>query len=177
MDVLTYLGEIRMFAGSTPPGGWLLCDGKLYKASDYEMLFSRIGSIYGGDGFSTFAVPNLCGRGPVAVGAGVDTPNLYLGQPAGTEAVGLNSDNIPAHNHPVNGTTAATLLPSPANNLLGTFSSGNGYVTRKSDTPIVNMNNLSVSNTGTGVTVPVVQPYVAVNYIIATDGSSIPPSH
>lgn len=176
MDVLTYVGEIRMFAGSKPPGGWLLCDGTIYSISDQERLFTSIGTYYGGDGVSTFAVPNLCGRVPVNIGAGPGTPSLRLSELAGSETVGIALPNLPAHNHPVNGTTATAAAQSPGGNLLGTFASGNAYVTRATDTPIVAMNDASISNTGTGVSAPIVQPYVAVNYIIATDGRFTPPS-
>ena len=175
MDVLTYVSEIRMFAGSNPPGGWLLCDGTLYNVWDYDRLFTSIGSTYGGDWASTFAVPNLCGRVPVNTGAGTDTPGLGLGQPAGTETVSITLANLPAHNHPVNGTTAIAAAQSPGNNLLGTFAAGSAYFTKAADTPIVTMNNLSISNTGTGASPSILQPYVGVNYIIATDGLMTPP--
>src|SRR3954464_12755096 len=89
-----YVGDIRMFAGNFAPRGWMLCNGQLLAISEYETLFNLIGTTYGGDGQSTFALPDLQGRIPVHQGAG-----YVMGQAAGVESVTLLTTQIPAHNH------------------------------------------------------------------------------
>ena len=89
-----FVGEIRMFAGNFNPNGWMLCQGQLLPISEYETLFNLIGTTYGGDGQSTFALPDLQSRVPIHVG-----PGFALGQSGGTESVTLTTSQIPAHNH------------------------------------------------------------------------------
>ena len=89
-----YVGEIRIFAGNFAPAGWMLCQGQLLPISEYETLFNLIGTTYGGDGQSTFALPNLSGRVPIHMGNGFVT-----GQMAGEETVTLTVQQIPTHNH------------------------------------------------------------------------------
>jgi len=101
-----FIGEIRMFAGNFAPAGWAMCDGQLIPISENDALFNLIGTTYGGDGQSTFALPNLQGRVAAHVG-----PGFALGQVQGTEAVTLNTNQLPAHSHPWPATT------NPAQNL------------------------------------------------------------
>jgi len=179
MNVLCYVGEIRMFAGKKPPEGWVLCDGSTYRPYDpnFERLFYAIGTYYGGDGTSSFQVPNLCGRAPLSYGPGPTALNLSLGQQAGAETVAVTSANLPAHNHAVNATTAPVAANSPSGNFLATFpTTTNGYAVRK-DTTTVNMSTQSVANTGGTAKVPVMQKYQVVSFIIATDGIFPPPTH
>lgn len=89
-----YVGEIRMFAGNFAPAGWMLCQGQLLAISEYETLFNLIGTIYGGDGQSTFALPDLRSRVPVHQG-----PGFTIGQMAGEESVTLTTQQIPSHSH------------------------------------------------------------------------------
>src|ERR1700716_3269284 len=100
-----YVGEIRMFGGNFAPVGWAFCDGALQAISDNDALFNLIGTTYGGDGQSTFALPNLQSRVPVHVG-----PGFALGQTGGVEAVTLSTNQLPSHAHLVLTTTG-----SPAN--------------------------------------------------------------
>src|SRR3954466_6035981 len=89
-----YIGEIRMFGGNFAPVGWLLCQGQLLPISQYDALFNLIGTTYGGDGQTTFALPNLASRMPMHQGSG-----FVLGQMAGVETVTLNRNQMPVHTH------------------------------------------------------------------------------
>src|SRR5215831_18455610 len=91
-----YVGEIRMFAGNFAPAGWMFCEGQLLPISEYETLFNLIGTTYGGDGQSTFALPDLRGRLPMHFGNG-----FTLAETGGVESVTLTVQQIPAHSHPV----------------------------------------------------------------------------
>src|SRR6202035_2370515 len=95
-----YVGEIRIFAGNFPPAGWMFCEGQLLPISEYETLFNLIGTTYGGDGQSTFALPDLRGRIPLHMGSG-----MTLADKSGVETVTLNTNQIPAHTHPFLATT------------------------------------------------------------------------
>src|SRR3954469_16308070 len=95
-----YVGEIRMFAGSFAPAGWMFCDGQLIPISENDTLFVVIGTTYGGDGQETFALPNLQGRVPLHQGAGSGLSNYQLGEAGGVEAVTLTTQQIPSHTHP-----------------------------------------------------------------------------
>src|SRR5271165_5323133 len=106
-----FVGEIRMFAGNFAPAGWAFCDGQLLSISQNETLFNLIGTTYGGDGQSTFALPNLQGRIPIHQGNG-----FVLAQSGGTETVTLNLNQIPAHTHPPQAGAAGGTSNSPAGN-------------------------------------------------------------
>lgn len=95
-----YVGEIRMFAGNFPPVGWMFCDGQLLPISENETLFQLIGTTYGGDGESTFALPNLQSRVPIHQGTFAGT-TFQLAEAAGTESVTLTTQQIPIHTHPM----------------------------------------------------------------------------
>src|ERR1700742_3869982 len=95
-----YVGEIRIFAGNFAPAGWMFCDGQLLPISENETLFNLIGTTYGGDGQSTFALPNLQGRFPIHQGTGGGGTS-QLAEMAGTETVTLSVQQIPSHAHPV----------------------------------------------------------------------------
>lgn len=114
-----YLGEIRMFAFGRTPNGWQQCDGSLLPISTYDALFALIGTTYGGDGQTTFAVPDLRGRAPIHQGAGPGLGNYAIGQTAGSETVTLTVPQLPAHAHAVAATGAAT-LSSPEGRRYGT---------------------------------------------------------
>src|SRR5215475_4447138 len=96
-----YVGEIRMFAGNFAPAGWMFCEGQLLPISEYETLFNLIGTTYGGDGQSTFALPDLRGRLPIHFGDG-----FILAETGGVEEITLTVQQIPAHSHPVLATNA-----------------------------------------------------------------------
>src|SRR3954463_10153969 len=94
-----YVGEIRMFGGNFDPVGWEFCDGRLLAIATYDTLFNLIGTTYGGDGQSTFAVPDLRGRAPIHQGQGPGLGNHIIGEMAGTEMETLTVQQIPAHSH------------------------------------------------------------------------------
>jgi len=94
-----YVGEIRMFAGNFPPVGWMFCDGNLLPISENETLFQLIGTTYGGDGQSTFALPNLQSRVPMHMGTGASGTSYSLAESGGVEQVTLTTQQIPIHNH------------------------------------------------------------------------------
>ena len=96
-----YVGEIRMFAGSFAPAGWALCQGQLLAISENDVLFQLIGTTYGGDGQSTFAVPDLQGRAPVHQGQGPGLQNYTIGEKAGVESVTVTQQQLPNHTHAI----------------------------------------------------------------------------
>jgi microcystin-dependent protein len=109
-----YVGEIRMFGFSRTPTGWLACDGSVLPISQYETLYTLIGTAYGGDGQSTFALPDLRGRVPIHQGTGRNLTPRTLGQIGGTEQVVLTSGQIPSHSHIVLASTQAATTGTPA---------------------------------------------------------------
>ncbi|TWQ48673.1 phage tail protein, partial [Xanthomonas vasicola] len=108
-----FIGEIRMFGFGRTPQGWQACDGSLLQISEYEPLYVLLGTAYGGNGSSTFAVPDLRGRLPIHQGQGPALSNYVLAQSAGTETVTLTSLQMPAHTHTAQATTAAATAPAP----------------------------------------------------------------
>jgi microcystin-dependent protein len=97
VDDTPFIGEIRMFAGAVPPSGWLFCEGQLLQISQYDAFYNLIGTTYGGDGQTTFALPDLRGRVPLHVGGGGS--GYLLGQLGGSEQVTLNVNQLPSHSH------------------------------------------------------------------------------
>jgi microcystin-dependent protein len=115
-----YVGEIRMFAGNFAPAGWELCAGQLMPISENETLFNLIGTTYGGDGQSTFGLPDLQGRVPVHMGQGPGISQTYqIGEETGVESVTLTTSQIPQHTHAMLASTAGGSSPNPEGNVLG----------------------------------------------------------
>src|SRR5438067_6013727 len=108
-----YVGEIRIFAGNFAPAGWMFCQGQLLPISENETLFNLIGTTYGGDGQSTFALPDLQSRVPIHQGNG-----FTLAETGGVESVTLTVNQIPAHSHPLVGTTTIATATGPGGNIL-----------------------------------------------------------
>src|SRR4051812_27158684 len=108
-----YVGEIRMFGGNFNPSGWMFCDGALLPISEFETLFNLIGTTYGGDGQSTFALPDLRGRIPIHQGNG-----FTLSETGGVETVTLTVQQIPAHSHPLLCVNGPATDPNPQGDLL-----------------------------------------------------------
>src|SRR5438874_2968124 len=109
-----YVGEIRQFAGNFAPAGWMFCEGQLLPISEYETLFNLIGTTYGGDGQSTFALPDLRGRLPMHFGNG-----FTLAETGGVEEITLTVSQIPAHSHPALATNDNGQQSSPGTLVLG----------------------------------------------------------
>src|SRR6184192_1224764 len=114
-----YVGEIKMFAGNFAPAGWMFCEGQLLPISENENLFNLIGTTYGGDGQSTFALPDLQGRIPMHMGTGSDGINYQLADKAGVETVTLTTSQIPAHTHAFLGSSNAATFTSPGASAVG----------------------------------------------------------
>lgn len=173
-----YVGEIRAFAGNYAPEGWALCNGAILSVQQYETLFSLIGATYGGDGQTTFALPNLCGRTPVGKGQGTGLSNYNLGQTGGAEMVTLSVANLPAHSHPVNVSTEDANTNSPAGNYLAAPVAATGTsavvmympetATQFAKAPLDD-NSISVS-VGRGGAHTNLMPYMTISYIIALTG-------
>jgi len=156
-----------MFAGNFAPAGWQFCDGALLPISEYETLFQLIGTTYGGDGQSTFAVPDMRGRIPVHQGTGPGLSNRVLAETGGTETVTLTTQQIPVHTHGmlVSGNTANS--PNPGNNFLGLSTQADIFY---ADNPTLSMNAGAISAVGGSQPHENEQPFLCVSFIISLFG-------
>lgn len=159
-----YVGEIRMFGGNFAPAGWMFCDGQLLPISENETLFQLIGTTYGGDGQSTFALPDLRGRLPVHQGNG-----FVLAQTGGVEEVTLTVQQIPAHGHPLLATTSLASSAGPQGNVLAQSRQA-GIDLYFEDVPTVNMAAQSIGPVGGSQPHTNFQPYLCVSFIISLFG-------
>lgn len=162
-----FLGEIRMFGGSFAPRGWALCDGQLLKVSQHDYLFSLIGTNYGGDGRTTFALPDLRGRVPVHKGAGPGLTSRTIGQRGGAETVALTVGEMPSHSHSLYGTSSAAAGSSGSNHILATNNTLKPY---SSANPDANLAYDSIGSSGGNAAHNNMMPYQVLNYIIALVG-------
>lgn len=170
-----FIGEIRMFAGNFPPKGWAFCEGQLMSISLNTALFSLLGTMYGGDGKSTFALPNLNGAVPIGAGQGPGLSDRFLGEQGGEEIVTLLQSQIPAHSHTVtagslavpanintgNADTPKNSYPAPSTKSYSSTSSGNMNTTGST---------MTLAQAGGGQPHNNLQPYLVVRYIIALQG-------
>ena len=161
-----YIGEIRMFGGNFAPVGWLFCQGQLLPIYQYDTLFNLIGTTYGGDGQSTFALPNLASRLPMHQGSG-----FVLGQMAGVETVTLNRNQLPVHTHQPVGAAVAQ-GQSPGNS----YWASNTNLPYSVATPAAAMAPNALSPAGGNQPHENMSPYLAINFIIATEGIYPSPS-
>jgi microcystin-dependent protein len=157
-----YVGEIRMLAGNFAPAGWMFCEGQLLPISEYETLFNLIGTTYGGDGQSTFALPDLRGRVPIHFGNG-----FTLAETGGVETVTLTVSQIPAHSHPLLASSSPGTSNTPVNNLTAESASINTYI---QDVTNSNMSPSAVSSVGGSQPHNNFQPYLCVDFIISLFG-------
>ncbi|MEO8054400.1 MAG: tail fiber protein [Acidobacteriota bacterium] len=159
-----YVGEIRMFAGNFAPAGWMFCEGQLLPISENETLFQLIGTTYGGDGQSTFALPDLRGRLPLHQGNG-----FILAETGGAEEITLTVSQIPAHSHPVLASSNTGTGTAPANNVLCNLpvATNSAYGT---DAPQTSLHASSVSTIGGSQPHNNFQPYLCVDFIISLFG-------
>src|SRR4026209_353714 len=125
-----YVGEIRMFAGNFAPAGWMFCEGQYLPISENETLFQLIGTTYGGDGESTFALPDLRGRIPIHQGN-----SFILAETGGAEEITLTVQQIAAHSHPLLATSSIGSLPTPKSNLIGKVTNIDLFSGDSTDTP------------------------------------------
>jgi microcystin-dependent protein len=157
-----YVGEIRMFAGNFAPAGWMFCEGQLLPISENETLFQLIGTTYGGDGESTFALPDVRGRIPIHQGNG-----FILAENGGAEEITLTVNQIPAHSHPILGSTNVSQDTSPSGKVVGQSGGAFLYI---QDTTDSNMSPSAVLPVGGSQPHTNFQPYLCVNFIISLFG-------
>jgi len=165
-----YVGEIRMFGGNFAPAGWMFCEGQLLPISENETLFNLIGTTYGGDGQSTFALPDLRGRLPLHQGNG-----FILAETGGAEEITLTVQQIPAHTHPMLCTANLAGGTSPTGQLLGLTQAAT-ITAYGTDAPFVPLAPSSVSAVGGSQPHTNFQPYLCVDFIISLFGIFPPPS-
>ena len=163
----SYLGEIRMFAGDYAPAGWAICDGRLLDVAQYGDLFALLGTTYGGDGQTTFALPDLRGRSPVHAGQGPGLSTYARGEQGGTEQVTLRAVELPPHNHILYASKADATASSPGGNSLATSTSAELYT---EDVASVGMSPQSVGVAGASQPHGNRPPYLVLSYIIALSG-------
>jgi microcystin-dependent protein len=161
-----FIGEIRMFGGNFAPVGFAFCDGQLLPISQYDALFALIGTTYGGDGQTTFGLPDLRGRLPVHMGQGPGLSSYVEGQMGGSETVTLTAQQLPAHPHAAQGQTAAGNQAGPgggvwAASALNQFSP---------NAPNAGMINAAISPAGGSQAHDNMAPYQVVSFIIALEG-------
>lgn len=155
-----FLGEIRLMSFNFAPKGWAMCNGQLYPINQNQALFSLLGTTYGGNGQTTFALPDYRGRVPISVGGG-----FTLGQAGGEQAHTLTISEMPQHLHLRQGTSNNADTPVPAGNLFATNS--NQYTAPAN---LTTMNPGSVSNVGGGQAHQNMQPYLTLTFCIALQG-------
>ncbi len=155
-----FLGEIKIISWNFPPKGWAFCNGQVLPINQNQALFSLLGTTYGGDGVTSFALPNLQGRIPLHMGSG-----FTLGQRAGEESHTLNVTEMPAHSHVPVGNSSNASAASPAGNLWAGLSNG-GYGAN----PITTLNPASILNTGGSQPHTNMAPYLTLNFVVALQG-------
>ena len=164
-----FIGEIRMFGGSFAPAGWAMCQGQLMPISQNDALFNLIGTTYGGDGQSTFGIPDLQGREPLHAGQGPGiTQNYQLGEKAGVETVTLNTNQIPVHNHAFLATTDIGQNAQPTNAFYAQVSTGLLY--SEPLDPLVTMNAQMATVAGGSQPHDNMMPFLVITFIISLFG-------
>jgi microcystin-dependent protein len=164
-----YVGEIRMVGFNFAPQGWAFCNGQLLPISQNAALFALIGTFYGGNGTTNFALPNLQSRVAIHQGTGNGLSTYDIGQAGGLESVALQYDQMPIHNHSVGVVNAGGNQASPSGNYPAIESTGTS-LNYSNSTPNASLNAATIGNAGGTAPVPVIQPYLCVNFIIALVG-------
>ena len=159
-----YVGEIRMFAGNFAPAGWMFCEGQLLPIAENETLFQLIGTTYGGDGESTFALPDLQGRIPIHQGNG-----FTMAETGGAEEITLTVQQIPAHSHALLATQDTATSTSPNNNVLAA-STGATVSPYGSDAPLTTLSPEELTPVGGSQPHTNFQPYLCIDFIISLFG-------
>lgn len=163
-----YVGEIRMFAGNFAPAGWMFCSGQLLPISENETLFQLIGTTYGGDGQSTFALPDLQSRVPIHQGNGI-----ILAETGGAEEITLTVQQIPIHTHPMLASTNTASAQAVASNVIGKSTQVDLFINAVPQDP---MNVNAIQPVGGSQPHTNIQPYLTINFIISLFGIFPSPS-
>ncbi|MCW2118610.1 phage tail protein [Flavobacterium sp. 7A] len=164
-----FIGQISMFAGNFAPRGWAFCDGQLLAISQNTALFSILGTTYGGDGRTTFGLPDLRGRVPMHPGTGFGLSRRSLGESGGSETNTLNISQMPSHSHTVNAVSTDGNTNDPTNAVpANTKVLDKEYSTAATDAVI--MKSTMISPAGGNSSINNMQPYKAINFIIALQG-------
>lgn len=161
-----FLAEIRIFGFTFPPRGWAMCDGQLLPINQYQSLYSLLGTTYGGDGRTSFGLPDLRGRAPIHEGQGAGLSNRQLGVRSGVENAVLTAAQMPSHGHVLKGTSDPASSTSPGATVPATtredvYGSAESLVAQRSD---------AVQSAGSGQGHPNMQPYLVLNFCIALQG-------
>jgi microcystin-dependent protein len=164
-----YIGEIRLFAGNFEPDGWKFCNGQHLAIATNDTLFQLIGTTYGGDGSTDFALPDLRGRVPVHQGVASSGTTFQIGEMAGTEDVTLTVQQIPAHTHALLGTSDAATTNAPTNNVFAT-STGATVFPYGTDQPLTTLHPSTMPPAGGSQPHTNLQPFLCINYIISRFG-------
>ena len=162
-----YVGEIRIFAGNFPPVGWMFCEGQLLPISENETLFQLIGTTYGGDGQSTFGLPDLRGRVPIHQGPGKAGHTYVLAEAGGVEEVTLTINQMPAHSHPLLASADAGNSQTPGQNVLGTAQAQTYFNTFDAEATFA---AASISPDGGSQPHSNIQPFLCLDFIISLFG-------
>ncbi|MCI0993897.1 phage tail protein [Pseudomonas corrugata] len=186
-----FMGTIQSFAFNFAPSGWALCSGQTLGISQYQALFSLIGTYYGGNGQTNFMLPNLQGRQTLGQGNGLGLTPRVIGETSGTENVTATLNNLPNHTHTLTGITAATTLqlanpasnplnaPTATNSFIGTSGTGPGAANIYSDqlgaspVPLKGVTTTvsgTVAPTGNGLPMAIMNPFLVINFSIALNG-------
>ena len=167
-----FLGEIRAFGFNFAPVGWALCNGQLLSISQNTALFSLLGTTYGGNGTTNFALPHLQGQVLIAQGTDPRGNTYVIGQTGGNTNVTLTTQQLPTHNHTVTAVAAAGTTANPSSAFIAEYGSGKDAATffAPSATSPVQMAPAMIGNTGGSLPVSVQNPYVVINYCIALQG-------
>jgi microcystin-dependent protein len=164
-----FIGQILLVAFNFPPKGWAMCNGQLMSIAQNQALFSLLGTQYGGDGKSTFALPNLQGRVPIHQGSNGMT-NHVIGSSGGAESVALTVNNLPAHTHVANCSSLAGTSASPAGHFWAETVKGGSVDSSYGSSVNAQMAATAIGATGAGAAISVMQPFLTLNFIIALQG-------
>ena len=162
-----FVGEIRMFAGNFAPRGWAFCDGQLLAVSQNDALFSLLGTIYGGDGRTTFGLPDLRGRVPIHAGTGPGLSPRRLGAKAGSESETVTVNQLPAHSHALQGTTNLADSPNPQGRVPARSTTVDLYI---QEAPTESLAADSISQLGGSRSHTNLMPFLCIHFIIALFG-------
>jgi len=165
-----YVGEIRMFAGNFAPVGWMFCEGQTLPISENDVLFTLIGTTYGGDGQETFNLPNLASRVPLHMGTGPDGTTYQLGEAAGTEQETLTTQQIPSHSHPEVAANAAGTDQLPTGKVLAQAVSSQPNLLFYGSDSVAAMNSGAIQPAGGSQPHENTQPFLVINFIISLFG-------